>query len=70
MTGGALKQEALLEAGTDEGLYGLTSALLRAVREALDGGDEGHLRELIAPLHAADLADLVKASHPRTFGPQ
>ena len=60
MTGGALKQEALLEAGTDEGLYGLTSVLLRAVREALDGGDEGRLRELIAPLHAADLADLVE----------
>lgn len=60
MTGGAPKQEALLKASTDGGLYGLTSALLRAVREALDGGDEGHLCELITPLHAADLADLVE----------
>ena len=42
MTGGALKQEALLKADTDGGLFGLTSALLRAVREALDGRDERH----------------------------
>ncbi|PPR24131.1 MAG: Magnesium transporter MgtE [Alphaproteobacteria bacterium MarineAlpha10_Bin2] len=61
MTSGAPKREALPEAGSDEGgLYGLTPALLRAVRDALDRDDETRLRELIAPLHAADLADLIE----------
>ena len=60
MPSGALEREALREAGGDEGLYGLTPALLRAVGEALERGDEARLRELIAPLHAADLADLIE----------
>jgi len=60
MTNGAPKREALPEAGKDEGLYGLTTALLRAVRDALDSGDESRLHELITPLHAADLADLIE----------
>jgi len=60
MTNGAPKREALPEVGRDEGLYGLTPALMRAVRDALDGSNETRLRELIAPLHAADLADLIE----------
>ncbi|MDP7342993.1 MAG: magnesium transporter [Alphaproteobacteria bacterium] len=60
MPSGAPEREALREAGGDEGLYGLTPALLRAVGEALERGDEARLRELIAPLHAADLADLIE----------
>ena len=60
MTNGAPRRETPPEAGKDEGLYGLTTALLRAVRDALDGGDEGRLQELITPLHPADLADLIE----------
>ena len=60
MPSGAPKRKVRPEAGGDEGLYGLTTALLRAVRDALDRKDEVHLRELITPLHAADLADLIE----------
>lgn len=60
MPSGAPKREVLPQAGSDEGLYGLTPALLRAVRDALLRGDESSLRELIKPLHPADLADLIE----------
>ncbi|MBT5677554.1 MAG: magnesium transporter [Rhodospirillaceae bacterium] len=60
MTDGAPKIEALPQAGGEEGLYGLTSALVRAVRAALHRADAGELRELIAPLHDADIADLIE----------
>ncbi len=60
MADGAPKREALPEVQRGEGLYGLTPALVRAVREAMEQGNESRLRELIAPLHAADLADLIE----------
>jgi len=61
MTGGAPKREVRpSETNGEEGLYGLTTALLRAVRGALNSGDRAYLRELITPLHAADLADLIE----------
>ncbi|MBT6828770.1 MAG: magnesium transporter, partial [Rhodospirillaceae bacterium] len=60
MTDGAPKIEVLPQAGGEEGLYGLTSALVRAVRAALHRADAGELRELIAPLHDADIADLIE----------
>lgn len=43
-----------------EGLYGLTTSLVRAVGEALQGGDHARIRRLIEPLHDADLADLIE----------
>ncbi len=50
--------------GQGEGLYGLTSSLVRAVAAALDAGDDGRVRDLIAPLHQADLADLIERFKP------
>ncbi len=50
----------LLSNGQEEGLYGLTTALVRAVSEAIGKNNPDHLRELILPLHAADLADLIE----------
>jgi len=60
MTNGARKRKALLQSSKDDGLYGLTPALILAVRGTIDGGDESRLCDLIAPLHAADLADLIE----------
>jgi magnesium transporter len=48
------------ETGQPEGLYGLTSQLVHAVGDALDEGDDARVRELIAPLHEADVADLIE----------
>lgn len=44
----------------EEGLYALTSNLVRAVADALDEGDDARVRELLAPLHEADIADLIE----------
>ncbi len=44
----------------EEGLYGLTAALVRAVRAAVVQNNPDLARELISPLHAADLADLIE----------
>lgn len=61
MPGGAPEREVLPpERGSEEGLYGLTTALVRAVRNAVNRDDRDHLRELVSPLHAADLADLIE----------
>ena len=60
MTNGAPEREVLPKGGGDEGLYGLTTALVRAVRDALRRDDQQHLRNLISPLHAADMADLIE----------
>ncbi len=43
----------------EEGRYGLTAALVRAVRAAVVQNNPDLARELISPLHAADLADLI-----------
>jgi magnesium transporter len=48
------------DSGQGEGLYGLTSSLVSAVADALEVGDDVRLRGLIAPLHQADLADLIE----------
>ena len=47
-----------------EGLYGLTTGLVRAVREALAASDAERIRALIAPLHEADTADLIERFRP------
>ncbi len=47
-----------------EGLYGLTSSLVRAVRDALDARDGERLRALLTPLHEADRADLIERLPP------
>ncbi len=52
--------EVLPQAGDEEGLYGMTTTLVRAVSAALQRGDVEKLRELIAPLHDADIADLIE----------
>jgi magnesium transporter len=40
-------------------VYAVTPAFVRAVAQELEGREAGHIRELIAPLHAADMADLL-----------
>ena len=61
MSDGAPKREVLPpETGGDEGLYGLTTALVRAVRDAVKRDDRNRLQELLSPLHSADLADLIE----------
>jgi len=60
MTNVVRKREAFSNASADEGLYSLTPALIQAVRGTLHRGDESALRDLIAPLHAADRADLIE----------
>ncbi len=47
-----------------EGLYGLTTGLVRAVREALAASDAERIRALMAPLHEADIADLIERFRP------
>ncbi len=42
------------------GLYGLTDELVRDAHRAIEARDRAGLRALVAPLHAADLADLVQ----------
>ena len=60
MTSGAPKREVLPEASNEIGLYALTAALVRTVRDALDRNDADNLRDLISPLHDADIADLIE----------
>ena len=51
--------------GTDtEALYGLTTGLARAIRAALDSGDDERVRGLVGPLHYSDLADLIERFNP------
>lgn len=46
--------------GTDgDAVYALTPGFVHAVIDALDVGDEEALTELVTPLHAADMADLL-----------
>lgn len=47
------------EARSGEDVYPLTPDFVRDVVEALDGGEAERVRALVAPLHAADLADLI-----------
>ncbi|RVU34661.1 magnesium transporter [Hwanghaeella grinnelliae] len=41
-------------------LYGLTEEVADAVDEALSANDQGRIRDLLEPLHAADIADLME----------
>ncbi len=40
-------------------VYAITPAFVHAVAQELEDREAGHIRELIAPLHAADMADLL-----------
>ena len=51
---------AAAERGGREGLYGLTIELVSAVRVALANSDGDRVRALVAPLHEADVADLIE----------
>ena len=51
---------AAAERGGREGLYGLTTELVSAVRVALANSDGDRVRALVAPLHEADVADLIE----------
>ena len=42
----------------------LKADYVRAVREALDAGDKGRVYDLVEPLHAADIADLIELLEP------
>ena len=55
---------AATERGGREGLYGLTTELVGAVRAALAASDGARLRALVAPLHEADTADLIERFRP------
>ena len=45
-------------------VYGLSAETIRAVRDAVDDGAVARIEELVDPLHAADLADLLEALDP------
>ncbi len=48
--------------GTElKGLYGLTDELVRAAHAAIEARDRNALKALAAPMHAADMADLIQA---------
>lgn len=50
--------------GETEPLYGLTSGVVRAIRDALIAGDPARVRRLVKPLHYSDLADLIERFNP------
>jgi len=58
------KSEATARNTGREGLYGLTTSLVRAVASALQAGETERLRTLIKPLHEADIADLIERIPP------
>ncbi len=47
-----------------EALYGLRPALVRAVIEAAEAGDQERVRRLVEPLHYSDVADLLERLDP------
>jgi len=51
-----------IELRDEEG--GIRSDFVHAVAEALDSGDTSKLRDLVLPLHEADLADLIELLRP------
>ena len=50
--------------GGPEGLYGLTTEVVSAVRAALAESDGARIRALVSPLHEADVADLIERFRP------
>ncbi|MXP14553.1 magnesium transporter [Altererythrobacter confluentis] len=46
----------------------LKTGYVRAVRDALDAGDKGLVYDLVEPLHAADIADLIELFEPDERG--
>ncbi len=53
-------EELIAEAAPAEEIAGLADELIYAAQEALEADDEARFRELIEPLHVADLADLLE----------
>jgi len=51
-------------AGEAEPLYGLTTGVARATREAILAGDVARVRRLARPLHHSDQADLIERFNP------
>ena len=49
-------------------LYGLTPKVEDAILEALEAGEDGRVRMLVAPLHPADQADLLERVKPSICG--
>ena len=49
-------------------LYGLTPKVEAAIMEALETGAHGRVRALTAPLHSADMADLLERVSPKICG--
>ncbi|MCB2110017.1 MAG: magnesium transporter [Defluviimonas sp.] len=52
------REEAVAERDEDE--YGLDPKLVQAILDAVDAGDAAQIDALMAPLHAADIADLLE----------
>jgi magnesium transporter len=61
-------QDAAGEAELRDEEGGIRSDLLHAVSTALDEGDAAKIRELVLPLHEADLADLIQLLRPDQRG--
>lgn len=57
----AAQTESVAEA---EPLYGLTTDVARATREAIVAGDVARVRRLVRPLHYSDQADLIERFNP------
>ncbi|MHA1537766.1 MAG: magnesium transporter [Alphaproteobacteria bacterium] len=54
----------MAEAAKTEALYGLTTRLAKAIRAALDSGNDERVRRLVGPLHYSDIADLIERFNP------
>ena len=52
------------QAVASDAVYGLSAETIRAVRDAVNDGAVARIEELVDPLHAADLADLLEALDP------
>ncbi|GLQ07737.1 magnesium transporter [Sneathiella chinensis] len=53
-------EEAAPPREDDEGLYGMTDTTVQEIAESLELGQEDPIREVVAELHTADLADLIE----------
>lgn len=50
--------------GREDDLQGLSDKLVASILQAVDAGDTARLTELLEPLHAADIADLLEQISP------
>jgi len=53
-------EDRKVESDALDDLYGLSTDVVNAVEEALEQGEDETVRTLLAPLHAADIADLLE----------